>query len=319
MRVCVISTKKNDSENIDVLNQIAFVGELKKDTKVDVDIFVLGSINQERIKQFTRFPVNRIISMDAEEFDQYIPEAYLMALEYLVRKYDMDIIVFSGDMVGRELSARLAQRIDGACINDCINIEFLNEKLLITKPVYSGNMYSKMEVTAKKCVVSIRSGVFERYDTGVTGMCPVIHESMKFGNICSWVSEREIVKLEKDKLKDADIVIVGGKGVGNKDDFGLLETLAQKIGGQVAGTRPAVMQGWLDINRLVGQSGKILSPMLCIVIGASGATPFITGVSSAKKIIAINKDKNALIFKSCHIGVVAEYKEILKKIIEMFD
>jgi electron transfer flavoprotein alpha subunit len=115
----------------------------------------------------------------------------------------------------------------------------------------------------------------------------------------------------KDTLTNAKVVVIIGRGVGSEDNIKLLQCFADKIGGVLAATRPVVNNGWMPVDTLIGMSGKKIKPELCVVIGASGATPLVSGIVGAKHIIAINNDMYAPIFDVCDTGLVEDYKEVI--------
>lgn len=118
-------------------------------------------------------------------------------------------------------------------------------------------------------------------------------------------------RLEADGLETTRVVVVGGRGIRNTTDLQMLQNFAESLDAVTAGSRPLVMNGLLPVERMIGQSGKIIAPELCVVVGASGATPLLVGLRAAKKIIAVNKDADAGIFKIADIGIVADYHDVL--------
>ena len=125
-------------------------------------------------------------------------------------------------------------------------------------------------------------------------------------------------EVEGVRLEDAEVVVAGGRGMGNAQDFGMLRELADVLSGAVGATRVACDEGWAAVTIQVGQSGKVVSPKLYIAVGLSGAMAHIAGCLGSKYIVAINKDKEANIFNVAHFGIVADHKDVLPALIEKF-
>ena len=126
---------------------------------------------------------------------------------------------------------------------------------------------------------------------------------------------KRIEKIEEDlsgiRLEDAEVVVCGGRGLGNREAFGDLEELAGLLNGAVGGTRPACEKGWIGPRLQVGLTGEKVAPKLYIAVGISGAVQHVAGITGAKHIVSINKDPDANIFKEAHYGVVGDYKKVL--------
>jgi electron transfer flavoprotein alpha subunit len=118
-------------------------------------------------------------------------------------------------------------------------------------------------------------------------------------------------EVEGVKLEDAEVVVSGGRGIGSAENWAMVEELAGVLGGAVGATRPVCDEGWTAVTRQVGQSGKVVSPKLYVAVALSGAMAHISGCLGSKVIVAINKDKDANIFNVAHLGIVADYKEVL--------
>jgi len=224
-------------------------------------------------------------------------------------------MIFENHALGRECCVRLSQNVAGVATLDCVQLKLAEGVILLDKQVYSGNITAIFEV--------------KKIPNFLT-LCPGSHFSIKE----DWGGE-SLIKIEANKLsletdirnihelsKDADvlgqakIIVVVGAGVKSEADLQIVKEFTDAVGGQIAGTRPLVMNGLLPIEYLVGMSGKILTPKICIVIGASGASPFTMGIKEAKTIIAINKDREAPIFKISDFGIVGNFKEVLAECIK---
>lgn len=199
---------------------------------------------------------------------------------------------------------------------DCLSLSIDPEsKLLVsTRPVYGGNAHAKIvSKTARPQMATLRPKIVppaERNDSRQGQTIPV-EGKLDPSLLKVKVIERIKEEVEGVKLEDAEVVVSGGRGIGSAQNFGMIRELAEVLGGAVGATRPACDEGWVPVTRQVGQSGKVVSPKLYIAVALSGAMSHISGCLGSKTIVAINKDPEANIFNVAHLGIVADYREVL--------
>ena len=231
----------------------------------------------------------------------------------LLKQHPM-LVLFPVSGFGRELAARVARIRDTGLIAECADLWFKEEKVVAKCPSWGGEIMAD---------ISFSEGV----DTGLATVQPHVSRAVELqgspgatksisieppdGSRDPKLLSREIDAEDEQKLEEADIVVVGGAGLGNQDDFGLVRELSVALGGEVGATRPPVLQHWVEEERLIGQTGKNVHPDLLFSIGTSGAVQYTAGITEAKTIVAINRDKNAPIFHVADLGVVADAKTFL--------
>jgi electron transfer flavoprotein alpha subunit len=239
------------------------------------------------------------------------PESYLQLLERLMGQYPMDMLVFASDGLGEELASRLGYRLNGS---SCLQVEaccLKSGSLEIIKPVYGNNLTARFVLDSFPCCLSVAKQVF----------CPVKMipcESVSI-EVCEldqtqafWVKEtRTICDEPGTGLADADLVLVVGQGVNNKETMDVLQGIANTMGAELGASRPVVMNAWMDMNRLIGASGLIISPKICIAAGISGTGVFSTGIKNSAFIVAINIDSKAPIFQMADVGIVGDLQAFL--------
>lgn len=223
--------------------------------------------------------------------------------------------------LGREVAPRVAARLGAGLSMDCVEIrvDSSGKHFIQTRPVYGGRaMAEEASLADRLQIATVRR----------KAMVPLIGQLENKGEIIRLeerihseaYSARLIDRKKQDAggidLENAKVVVAGGGGIGGKEGFEILETLAEALGGAVGATRVPVDEGWVPRSLEIGQTGKIVSPGLYVAVGISGATQHITGVLGSKYIVAINKDADANIFKISDLGVVADYRELLKALIE---
>jgi len=248
-------------------------------------------------------------------------DAHLTAFEQLCRQVEPSVVLVGKTPIGRDLGPRLAFRLGVGMAQDCVNVtvDSGSRRVIATRPVYGCNALATVTFPdTDPQVVTVRAKVFEPLgpDSSRTGEVIAIQPGLDPTVVrCRLV---ETVKRESTgvRLEDATVVIGGGRGLGGPDPFGMLEELAQLLGGAVGASRAVCDAGWLDHSYQVGLTGKTITPDLYITVGISGASQHMAGCSAAKHIVAINRDADANILKSSNFAVVGDWKNVLPSFIE---
>ena len=214
---------------------------------------------------------------------------------------DYSHLLAAATTTGKNFMPRVAALLDVAQISDIIGVE--SEDTFI-RPIYAGNAIATVQSSDSKKVITVRAASFDAATTGgsaeVTTL-DVVKESEK----SSFVSE-ELTESERPELTAAEVVISGGRGMQNGENFKLLEGIADKLGAAIGASRAAVDAGFVPNDMQVGQTGKIVAPQLYIAVGISGAIQHLAGMKDSKVIVAINKDEDAPIFQVADYGLVAD-------------
>jgi len=277
----------------------------------------IGNLAQEAIT----YGADKVYVAENNILDPYNSDAFTETAAKLCQKINPDIILLGQTDIGRDMAPRLVAKLQGGLAMDCIDLAIDPEtKLLVqTRPVFGGNANATyITKTAKPQIATIRPKAMspaERDDSRKGEVIPVT-DTVDASAVKIKVLERIKEKTEGVKLEEAEIVVSGGRGVGNAENFQKLWDLAKLLGGAVGATRAACEDGWIPMTHQIGQTGKIVSPNLYIAIGISGAMQHVAGCSGSKCMVAINKDANANIFKVAHFGIVADYKEALPALTE---
>ena len=271
------------------------------------ELWVLGGLNGAPRSEISRFArVTEIFLSDAS----HLREAACCAdaAQQYFEHNPAELIVIPSGVRGDELAARLGVLTGAACLLAARALSFEGDAVRVKKPVYAGNLTAEFEFSAKPLVISLA--------LGAELPPPRAAERQEFLSFYAeteappWLAGAEYEKIESAApLKSRGYVLAAGRGVGKKENFEKLEELAEILGGELGGTRPAVYDGRLAPERMIGSSGAVLAPKCCLVFGASGAAPFMAGVEKSSLLVAVNRDPNALIFDGCDVGVVADCSE----------
>lgn len=223
--------------------------------------------------------------------------------------------------LGRDVAPRVAARLGAALAMDCIAVDFDAEKglFLQTRPAYGGKALSVMASTTGLLQINTiraKSMAAATPQDGRKGETVTLADAPGADAIKVKLIEAKRVDAEGVKLEDAKIIVSGGGGLGGPDGFAMIKELADLLGGVVGATRVPVDENWVPLSMEIGQTGKMVSPELYIAIGISGAAQHITGCINSKKIVTINRDPDANMFKISDLGLVADYKAVVPVLIE---
>jgi electron transfer flavoprotein alpha subunit len=272
---------------------------------------VIGSLAQQAISAGT----DKVYVVDDAQLKDYQPDTYLSVLEKVVKRIQPQILILGQTDSGRELAPRLAFRLGTVATLDCVDlaIDSASKRLLQTKPVYGGNAQAVFMTEADPQIVSIRTKAFSALapDSSRKGEVVNIPAGLDASVVKAKITNRIVEEVAGLKVEDASIVVSGGRGIGGADGFQQLEELAKLLKGAVGASRPPCDNNWIADTAQVGLTGKIIAPDVYIAVAISGSSQHMSGCSGAKTIIAINKDKEANIFRHARFGVVGDWKKVL--------
>jgi electron transfer flavoprotein alpha subunit len=248
------------------------------------------------------------------------PEFSLEALAHVCRAVQPRILLMPRTQLGRDVAPRLAARLGTALAQDCLQVQIdpATKQLLATRPVYGGNAMATVRCAETPQFATVRPKAYR----------PLEPDSRRQGELIRFqvsldpsLAKTKIVSVAKEEttgiqLEDARIVVSGGRGLGGPEGFQPLKRLAKALGAAVGASRAAVDSGWVPYSWQIGLTGKSISPDVYITVGISGASQHIAGCSGAKCIVAINKDREANIFRYARYGIVGDWQKILSALIE---
>jgi len=281
-----------------------------------VEAVVCGTGAVQGADQVAKFGADKIVTLTNPAFARYAPEACAQALAERAKHGGYRAIVFVASATGRDLAPRVAAKLGVAVAADLTDLKADSNGLVVTRPVYAGKALLKVKVASQPAVLSLRPNVFTPVERPKAGATETVAVSVAPGR----VTVREIKAAPAGMLDvaEAQVIISGGRGLKEPANFKVLEELAHAFGGRAAvgASRAVVDAGWRAHADQVGQTGKTVSPALYIAVGISGAIQHLAGMRTSKVIVAINKDKDAPIFKVADYGVVGDLFEIVPKLTE---
>jgi len=271
---------------------------------------VMGSGVAAMAEGLQSYGPDRILAVEDPRLAEYVTDAYTNALAAEITKENPAIVLFGASVQGKDLSARIAARLDAPLASDCVALNIDNGTLTATRPIYGGKILAELEMESECKLFSLRPNTFEIQEPG--GNASVESVAAETGDVTMTFVEK---RMESDKvdLTEANIVVSGGRGMGS-DDYSVIEELADTLGAAVGASRAAVDEGWRPHADQVGQTGKVVSPGLYLAFGISGAIQHLAGMSSSKVIVAINKDPEAPIFAKADYAIVGDLYELVPHI-----
>jgi electron transfer flavoprotein alpha subunit len=246
----------------------------------------------------------------------YWSDGYAAALETAMDKINPDLVLTVSTAMGKDLMPRLAARKGMALVSNCISLEEEGGAFVATKSMYGGKVFAKVKSDGNATIATIRPAAYPvPENTGGDAAVEALAVTLPTD---SRVKVLEVQKLEEGELdvQEADIVVSGGRGLKEPDNFTLIRDLAGALGGAVGASRAAVDAGWIDHSHQVGQTGKTVSPKLYVACGISGAIQHLAGMRTAKCILAVNKDPEAPIFNLADYGIVGDLFKVLPELTE---
>ena len=276
---------------------------------------VLGSGVKGSANEVIAYGANKVYVVDDALLKDYQTESYTAVMEKVVKQVAPRIVLLGQTSVGRDLAPRLAFRLGTAISMDCLELDIdPQSKLLIqTRPVYGGNARAIFTSQKEPQMATIRTKAMSPSERDASRKGEVI--DVAAGIDASIIKAKFVKKVKEEvagvKLEDAPVIVTGGRGIGGAEGFKQLAELAGMLKGAVGATRPATDNGWVPTTQQIGLTGKIVAPDVYIAVALSGSSQHMAGCSGSKKIIAINKDKEANIFREAQFGVVGDWKQVI--------
>jgi electron transfer flavoprotein alpha subunit len=251
--------------------------------------------------------VKKVIHVEGEAYGHRLAEPLTDLVKSMADGCEHS--VFPGTTSGKNIAPRLAALLDVMVISEITGVKGSDE---FERPIYAGNAIQVVKSGDPKKVVTVRGASFEA--TGEQSAAPIeTAEAAADPGVSEWVEDR-LAESDRPELTSAKIVISGGRGIGSKENFAIIEKVADKLGAAVGASRAAVDSGYAPNDWQVGQTGKVVAPELYIAVGISGAIQHLAGMKDSKVIVAINKDEEAPIFQVADYGLVADLFEAVPEL-----
>lgn len=320
-----VYAEHKDGELAPVVTELLGKGkELAEQRESKLAAVLLGHNVSHLCKELIAYGAEVVYLIDDPALENFLDIPYTKGLVYLAEKYKPEIILAGATVTGRSFIPRAAVELKTGLTADCTDLAINHEnvgELLQTRPAFGGNIMATI-ITPNHLpqMATVRHKVMDPAILDDSRSGDIITESYDFSRI---KDKSKYIGFEPDKtqtvnLTEANIVISGGRGLKNKENFKIIKDFADAIGAAVGASRAAVDSEWITYPHQVGQTGKTIKPKIYIAVGISGAIQHLAGMQSSDYIIAINKDPNAPIFKVADLGLVGDLFEIIPQLVKKF-
>ena len=284
---------------------------------------LLGSGMEDAAERLGERGADKVYLVDHPALKAYQDEPYTAVLVKLVEEFKPEVILCGASTIGRSLISRVAIKTSAGLTADCTGLDIdVKERLLLqTRPAFGGNiMATIIAPNHRPQMATVRHKVMKEAPVQPGRKAEIISKAYPEETFASRTKLLDIVEelTSTVNISEADIIVSGGRGMGSKENFALLEELAKVLGGAVGASRSSVDADWIPYSHQVGQTGKTVCPKLYIACGISGQIQHLIGMQSSKVIVAINKDPDAPIFKIATYGIVGDVNELVPALTREF-
>ncbi len=317
-----IFIEQNDGKIEGVSLELLGAGrKLADKLQVPLGGFILGDGVTSHANEVIAYGADEVYVIDHPVLKNYRTESYMKGVIDLARKYKPEIILYGATPNGKDLASAVATDLSTGLTADTtmLDIDLENRLLEASRPAFGGNIMAT--ILCKKHrpqMATVRPKVMKALEPDSSRTGKIIEETISLREEDMRTKVINIVNdlTKKANLADAHVIVCGGKGMGDEQNFQLLYKLAETIGASVGGTRDVVEAGWLPHELQIGQTGETVTPKIYFAVALSGAIQHVVGMKNSEIIIAINKDPNAPIFDVATYGIVGDAMEIIPKLIE---
>ncbi len=342
--IYVVIEQRNGAIQKVSLELIGEASKLAADMGEQVVAVLMGYKIADKAQMLIEYGAAKVLVLDAPVLEHYTTEPYVKGVEYVIKEYEPNVVLFGASSIGRDMAPRIAGRVHTGLTADCTRLdvevgkyqEYLrkstnvpadkiegldtaDKNLKMTRPAFGGNVMATIVCrNYRPQMATVRPGVMEMptRDAARTGEIIMVDAGLSEADMN--VEILEVVKNEKKSvdITDAKVLVSGGRGVGGPEGYEPLRELAAELGGEVSSSRIGVDSGWIEKDRQVGQTGKTVHPNLYIACGISGAIQHLAGMEDSEFIIAINKDESCPMMKLADLGIQGDLKVIVPKLTE---
>jgi electron transfer flavoprotein alpha subunit len=284
----------------------------------EVHALMLGSPGvASRAEELGRYGADQVTVVEHAGLERYNPEVFTATAAKLIREGGYRAAFFSASAQGRDLAPRVAGQLGVGLASDVTDIEVQEDAILARHPAYVGKVIVTLRLAGAPALVSLRPGAIAAAEqpraARVVKAEPALDPAAA-RVVVTGQSRRDSAKLD---LGEAPVIVSGGRGLRAPENFKMLEELAEAFGNAAVGaTRAVTDDGWRPATDQIGQTGRVVSPTLYLALGISGAVQHLAGMRTAKTIVAINRDKDAPIFKVADYGIVGDLFEVVPRLTE---
>lgn len=279
---------------------------------------LLGENVNPLVNSLLHYGADRVVAVNHADLKSYTTDAYQQALLQVIESENPDGLILGHTALGKDVSPRLAMKLNAGLISDAVAIEKDGEEIVFTRPIYSGKAFEKKKVKEGIVFATIRPNNIPSLEKDETRTGEITYLTVELKDLRTVIKDVVRKATGGVDLSEAKVIVAGGRGVKNKEGFKPLQDLADALGGAIGASRGACDADYCDYSLQIGQTGKVVTPDVYFAIGISGAIQHLAGMSNSKVIVAINKDPEAPIFEVADYGIVGDLFEVVPILTEEF-
>jgi electron transfer flavoprotein alpha subunit len=300
------------------LEAVTAARKLADSTGGEVHALLIGAPGiGSKAEQLAKYGADVVLVTESDAFAKYNPEAASQIAADRLKTGGYRAAIFATSAQGRDLAPRVAGKLGAGIVTDVIDVNLDGDKLTVKHPMNIGKLIATVSIEGSPAIVSLRPNTYSPAENAKAGRVENVQPSGDPAS--SRVVVKELVTGERGKLDlaEAPVIVAGGRGLKAAENFKLVEDLADAFGNAAVGaTRAVTDDGWRPHADQIGQTGRLVSPQLYVAVGISGAVQHLAGMRTSKTIVAINKDKDAPIFKVADYGIVGDVFEVVPALTE---
>ncbi|MEO7102022.1 MAG: electron transfer flavoprotein subunit alpha/FixB family protein [Gemmatimonadaceae bacterium] len=305
-------TRNGDLRKIG-LEAVTAARNVADETGGSVDAFIAGAAGiGAHAEQLAKYGADTVIVVEHAGLDKYNPEALAATIAERIRGGNYRVAIFPTSALGSDLAPRVAAKLGVGLVNDVTAIKLDGDAVIVEHPVNIGKVIATVKIASQPALIGIRANMFTPAEAPRAGTVEKVEPVGDPSASRIVVKEVKLGGGTKLDLGEAPVIVSGGRGLKGPENFKLLEDLAAAFGNAAVGaTRVVTDEGWRPHSDQIGQTGRLVSPQLYVAVGISGAIQHLAGMRTSRTIVAINKDKEAPIFKIADYGIVGDLFEIV--------
>ena len=289
--------------------------ELCKALNLEFHALLLGGDSDKRARSYFEYGAQTVLAVPGGDGETFDAETYAHVLFEIAKENGPDVLLINSTRLGKETAGRVAQKLQAGCVTDAIGLNSKDGQLVIDRYALGGNTVSSEIIKTTKKVVSVMPRTFEAQPSAVQGKIQILDLKVSARRVQSVERKKKVG--ESVNIESAETLVCVGKGVSNKDDLAMISELCAALKGELGCTRALSSDfHWISEDRMVGISGKRCKPKLHVSIGVSGQIQHTVGILGSKLIVAINKDKEAPIFRIADYGIVGDLYQVVPKLVQ---
>jgi electron transfer flavoprotein alpha subunit len=299
---------------------LVFAQRVSRDFGLPISAVLLGSSTGALATELKARKIDRVLTAEHGQLSEYRPDSYVDVLKAIIEKERPFLVLIGHTTQGMDFAPRLAVALRRPLIAGCVEFEKQGDRLMLTRQIFNAKMNMKTAVRGEPPYLATASpGAFPADEVESGGNAEILSFQPELRGP-SWRKMIDRVDAPRGKadLSSAPVIIAGGRGLKEKQNFNLIFELAEAIGGSVGASRPVVDAEWLPREYQIGSSGQTVSPRLYFAIGISGAIQHLVGMQTSRCIVAVNKDPEAPIFKVAHYGIADDLFKVVPALTKIF-